>query len=87
MRKKSPTKSSYGKYLNIDEIQVGRHPDDGNRKIVIIMYLIMIQSSVICLFVLASHEACDGYCVGFVEPSKNKMAAIYDLEFSKNGKF
>ena len=52
-------------------------------KMVIIMYLIMIQSSVICLFVLASHEACDGHCVGFIEPSKNKMAAMYDL----NGKF
>ena len=45
----------------------------------------MVESSVICLLVLASHKAFNGYCVTFVKPSKNKMAAIFDLKLVKNG--
>ena len=69
----------------MNKIQNGRHPTDGNMKTAIIMYQIMIESSVICLLVLASHKPFNGYCVTFVKPSKNKMAAIFDLKLVKNG--
>ena len=45
----------------------------------------MVESSVICLLVLASHKAFNNYCEAFVKPSINKMAAIFDLKLVKNG--
>jgi hypothetical protein len=85
VRKKNPKKSVHGKNLKINKIQNGRHPTDGNRKTAITNYQIMIESSVTCLLVLASHKAFNGYCVTFVKPSKYKMAAIFDLKLVKNG--
>ena len=66
----------HGKHFKIDGIQDGRHPVDGNRKTAIIMYLIMIQSSVIHVLVPASHKAFNGHCVDFVKPSTNQIATI-----------
>ena len=75
--KKSPKKSEHGKCPKIDEIQDGRQPNSRNMIIVIVIVLMIPNSSVIYLIIPAFLATYDGCSFKTVKSRKNKMAAKY----------
>ena len=75
--KKSPKKSEHGKCPKIDEIQDGPQPNSRNMIIVIVIVLMIPNSSVIYLIILAFLATYDGCSFKTVKSRRNIIAAKY----------